>query len=242
MRATIGGNEVRARDPGIGGNELLAQLLACELRQLLAGIERKIGSELALEKRGDALAGVMQRGRDDVRRLLVGDLQDEFRKIGFGDGNADLLERAIELGLFRGDALAFHHQPHFVRHQNFANVSVSVSGILGYVEVSAVGVDALLQLPQELGLIGDRQFLDLPGPVFQFVIIGKAGRGRVAIAVEGLRVVPDGGALHAERHADGVKKSFLVALVRHLARRDIYGIDQRSHAQLKTIIWSLCGP
>ncbi len=87
-RSAVGGNKVCAGDSGIGGDELLPQDFAGKTCQLFAGVERKVGLELALEQRCDAFPRIMQRGSDDVRGLLVGHLQDELRQVAFGDFDA----------------------------------------------------------------------------------------------------------------------------------------------------------
>ena len=85
----------------------------------------------------------------------------------------------------------------------------------------AIGLHAGFQPPQKLGKVGERILFNLAGAVFQFVVIVEQRGGGVAVAVEGLRVVPDSGALHIERHADGVEQGLLFALVRHLTRLDL---------------------
>jgi hypothetical protein len=184
----------------------------------------------------------VQRRSDDVRRLLVGHLQNEFGQVGFGDGDARCFQRVVQLDLFRSDALALHYQLGFVAQQDVANVLVGVGRRLRQIEMPAVGAHAGFELPQQLRQIGDGVFLDLAGAVLEFVVVGEQRGGGVAIAVEGLGVAADGRALHAQRHADGIQQSFLVALVGHLARIDVGGIHRSSHAHLNTMMCSLCGP
>ena len=119
-------------------------------REFFAGVERQVGGELALEQRGNALARVVQRRRDDVRRLLVGDLQNEFRQVGLGDLDAGRFQRVVQLDLFRGDALALHHQLGLVPHQHVANVVVGIGRGLRQIEMPAVGLHARFQLLQKL--------------------------------------------------------------------------------------------
>ncbi len=120
------------------------------LRELFAGIEWQVGGELAFEQSGDAFAGVVQGRRNDVRRLFVGNLQNEFRQIGFGYGDAGRFDGMVQLNLFRGDALALHHPLGLVPHQHVAYVLVGVGRGLRQVEMPAIGVDAGFQPPQKL--------------------------------------------------------------------------------------------
>ena len=93
--AGIGGDEIGAGDSGVGAEEFFAQAIAREGGERFAGVKRKIGFENALEQRRDSLAAVMQRGADNVRRLLVGDLQNEFSEIGFGHLDVQRFEHVV---------------------------------------------------------------------------------------------------------------------------------------------------
>ena len=99
--AGVGGDQVRAGDADVGVEKFFAKFFAGEAGEGFAGIERKIGFEFALEERGDAFAAVVQRGADEVRRLLVGDLEDEFGEIGFDDFDAVGFEDVVELEFLR---------------------------------------------------------------------------------------------------------------------------------------------
>src|SRR5271169_928693 len=81
QRSAVGCDQVRARDSGISGDELLPQDFAGETRQLLTCVERKIGLKLAFEQGSDTLARIVQGRSDDVRRLLIGHLQNELRQV-----------------------------------------------------------------------------------------------------------------------------------------------------------------
>ncbi len=83
QRAGVSRNQVRAGDANVGPQELFAQPLAREFRQLFSRVQRQIRLKLALEERRDPFPAVMDRRRYDVRWLLVRELQDEFRKVAF---------------------------------------------------------------------------------------------------------------------------------------------------------------
>ncbi len=167
-----------------------------------------------------------------MRRLLVGHLEDEFRQIALGDRDANGFQRMVQPGLFRGNALPFHDQLHFMLHQHVADVIVGVSGCLGEKEVTTVGANAGFQLLQQRRQVRDGVFFGAAGAVFHRVIVGDARYGGVTITVEGLGVAANGGALHIQGHAKGVEQRLLVALVGHRAWLNVDGIYGSCHAHL----------
>src|SRR5215831_3086125 len=122
----------------------------------------------------------------------------------------------VEAGLFGSDAFALHHELHVVLQKHVADVVVGIGGGLGEEEVSTIGANAGPELAQEVGKIGDGVFFGAASAVLHRVVVGNTGHGVIAIAIEGLGVVPDGGALHAQRHTNGFEQRLLVALVGYL--------------------------
>ena len=245
-RSVVGGNEVGTGDSGVGGDELPAQDFAAESGQLFAGVEGKAGLEFAFEERGDALARVMESRSDEVRRLLVGHLKDEFGEVAFGDFDSDFFQGMVEAGLVRRDAFALHHELHVVLQKHVADVVVGIDGGFGQEEVSAIGANAGFELAQQIGKLGDGVFFDTASAILHRVVVGNAGHGVIAIAIEGLGVVPDGGALHAQRHPNGFEQRLLVALVGYLTGLDITGLTVAamltSGLHLRTMTCKRCGP
>ena len=136
---------VRAGDADVGVQKLVAQPFARELRQRFSGIQRKIGLEFALEQRGDALAAVVQRRRQEVRRLLVRQLQDKFREIALDHFDPIRLQNVVEANFLGRDALAFHHQLRGPPVAHIQNVAASVLGRVGDENMPTVRANRVLE-------------------------------------------------------------------------------------------------
>ena len=84
--------------------------------------------KLAFEERSDALATVVERRREDVGRLLAGQLKNEFGEVAFDDFDAIGFEGVIEANFFRGDALPFDDHFCGAPAADVLNVAAGIGG------------------------------------------------------------------------------------------------------------------
>src|SRR5205823_8460199 len=136
------GHKVRTGDAGVGVQKFLPQHLTCEACEFFSCVQREIGLKLSLEERRDTLAAVVNRGADKVRRLLIGNLEDEFRKIRFSNFNACSLKVMVQVNLFRGHALAFRHQSDLTISADFGYIARSFLSGLSQKQIATVALYA----------------------------------------------------------------------------------------------------
>ena len=86
--AGLGDGEVGAGDAQVGLAELLAQQPAAGQGQRLADRRAASSPSVLGQDAGDALARVVDRRGDEVRRPFAGQLDDELAEIGLGDLDA----------------------------------------------------------------------------------------------------------------------------------------------------------
>ena len=86
--------EVGARDPDVGGEERLAQLPPRRLRQRLELGRHAARRSTAREQLRHLLRRLLDRRRDDVHRVLAGELEDVLAEVGLDGPDAGGLERA----------------------------------------------------------------------------------------------------------------------------------------------------
>ena len=92
--------EVGAGDADVGVEEDLPQLAARRLRERLE--LRWYGHALdGREQRGRVLGRLLDRRREDVHRVLAGELDDVLAEIGFDDADAGRLQRVVQADLLR---------------------------------------------------------------------------------------------------------------------------------------------
>ncbi len=113
-RAGFGDEEVGARDPDIGGQELRPQQCARFVAQCPRLGEDPLGIEGAVavaEGGGDLILDEMHRRRDQMARRLPAQLDDVFTKIGLDRGDAVVLEEVVEPDLLGDHRLALGDDP-----------------------------------------------------------------------------------------------------------------------------------
>ena len=109
-RAGLGDPEVRARDRHRHGQELVAQVLAGRLgdRGRLPAEVLALGDR-ALEQRLDLRAVPVDRRHEDVRLLVVGELDDQLRQVGLDRLDPARVQALVEVDLVRGQRLDLDH-------------------------------------------------------------------------------------------------------------------------------------
>ena len=100
--------EVDAADSHVGARKAGAQpsagVRSHDLRVIGGGHARLLDEQL-----GDLLLRLVNRRDDDVRRHLVGELNDPLPEVGLEDGEPSFLEGRVETDLLGGHALGFDH-------------------------------------------------------------------------------------------------------------------------------------
>src|SRR6202008_3008990 len=147
--------------------------------------------------------------------------------------------------LFGGDALTLDDQPCPVSHADITYIAACLVRPRSQQDMAASFAYSLSELGNQLGQICDRAFFDLPGLVFQCFIIRQQAGCPVAVAIECMCVVANGGALDAQGHSNGPQQPLAVAFVRHGARRvslDGWRVDRSHRRYSSTKICNQCGP
>ena len=107
--AGFGHQEIRARDPRIRRLEMPAHDRTRLRHQRRAVVEHTVGVELTM-RIAEVLLHLgpvqMERGRHDVARFFLAQLDDVFAEIGLDRREAALLEMSVQLDLFRHHGLA----------------------------------------------------------------------------------------------------------------------------------------
>src|SRR5262249_22531716 len=157
--------------------KFLAQHFTRKSSEFFAGVERAIGLKLPLEQGGDTLAAVVDCRSDEMRWLLIGNLQNELCQVSFRDFNADGFEVMIQTNLFRGHALALHGKTYLMILASLGDVMRSLVPGTGKKEVSSVALHAGFEGCDEFWKPGDRRFFGGASFVFKLVVVGnRSGR------------------------------------------------------------------
>ena len=110
--AGLGDEEIRAGDADIGGEEFLAQHAARLRQQAGRLVEIAVGGQMGVDAAEivlDLRLGEVNRGRDDVGRQLVAQLDDVFAEIGLDRRDAVAFEEIVEADLLGDHRLALGH-------------------------------------------------------------------------------------------------------------------------------------
>ena len=180
-RARLGDGEVGPADAHVGPVELLAQQAPADLRQ----IRRLVGQLLAGvvgQQSGDAFARVVDRRGDEVRRPFAGELDDELAEIRLDDFDAGLLQRRVEVDLFRRHRLRFDDK---FTLGALGDVEDDSAGVLGRGRPVDVATEALhggFELLQIAVEVGEGVFLETFCVVAQAVTVGESS---IATAIAG---------------------------------------------------------
>ena len=154
--AGLGDREIHTGNTGIGGGELFAQDQARTLGQLVdvVGV-RDLGVE-PMKQLGHLAAVLVDRRGDDVRRGLLGQLDDELTQVGFDHLDAVVLEVVIELGLFGDHRFAFDDRTRAGRGEDSGNDRVRLLRPLGPVHLDPVLSELRLEAFEQFGLADQR--------------------------------------------------------------------------------------
>ena len=94
--------------------------------------------------------------RDDVRRMVLVDLDDELAEVRLEDVDAGAGERGVEVDLLAHHRLRFHRRPHSVLPGDVGDDGDCLFGGLGPVDVPAAGVHGCFELTEVVPELRDR--------------------------------------------------------------------------------------
>ena len=120
----------------------------------------------------------MQRGRDDVIRPLVRQLQDVLAQIGLHRFQAVMLQPLVEIDLLGGHGFRFHDQVRAALLRQAQDEIGDLGAVLAIDHLAAVRLDVALELFQVMIQIVDGVLLEGVGLGAQFLVIGQRGRRR----------------------------------------------------------------
>ncbi len=175
--AALSGDEVATGQADVSIDVFLAEVFAGAAGDGCRVVVIVLADALTLECLGDTAAVFVHDGRDDVGRVIVIKLQDEFAKVGFDDFLAVLLEVFEHVDLFGHHALGFDHALGAVLLHDAEDAGVDRVIIDGEVHLDAVALESGFGL-FEVGVeMFERVLLDQPGGFAELV-------GVVVVAVE----------------------------------------------------------
>ena len=185
-RAGFGDKKIRAANAHFGAQKVLPQATARdggEGRDFAAG---KIGGRRPPQFAGEQFLDFERRfvhGRgDDVRRRLVGELDDELAQIGFDRFAAGRGERGVEPDFFGNHRFRFDRQAGFVAGGDGEQMRARGGGVFGPQHHGAGGGRVFFEAAQIIGHVIDRVRADLRRPLAQaleFVAVGERSRALV---------------------------------------------------------------
>jgi hypothetical protein len=158
--AGLGDAEVRARDAHVRRHEDVAEPPPGDLRERL---ELRL-DPLPLDPREElrhVLLRLLDRGRDDVDRVLARELEDVLAQVGLHRPDPGRLEGGVKPDLLARHRLALRDELRADALADREDVVVRVVGRRGEVDVAAVRGDRLPELFQVVVELGDRPGSDL---------------------------------------------------------------------------------
>ena len=156
--------------PMSASQKLLAQNAARDLGLFLDD-HFVLDAQLLGENVGDVVAGQVQRGRDDVIRALVRQLENVFAEIGFHGFQVMLFQALVEMDLLAGHGFRFHQH---VRVALLGEIEDEVGRFLARAaidDVAAVRDYVRFQLLQVIIEILDGVLLDRVGFVAEILVM-----------------------------------------------------------------------
>ena len=156
------------------------------------GIVGEIGQAHAAGKDFAHLAAIhVQRGNDDVRGLVVAELQDQFGEVGFDGRDAGGLERGIQLDLGRGHGLDLDDLGGILFAQNVEDDGARFGGIRCPVNDAAGGGAAGFEFLEICAEIREDVSADGGGGGAQLLPVGLFGNEVVALGLDHVGGVGD---------------------------------------------------
>src|SRR5262249_10668328 len=144
----LGDGEVRAADRNAGLEELPAQVLPRGGRELTRFGGEVRQAELAAEQVPDLDAVLVDRGDEDVRRLLAGQLADQLREIGLDDVDSGVCEAVVEADLVGRKRLDLDDLANAGRLDEDCDHAPRLSRVARPVDAATRALDRLLELDQ----------------------------------------------------------------------------------------------
>ena len=157
--AGIGDGEVDARDAHVGAQELLAQGAAGDLRHVAQFFRVRV-AEFVVQQRRDLLAGLVDGGRDDVRRRFLGELDDVFAEVGFQHLVPQFFQVRVEMNLLGGHRLALDDDLGLGLLGNAGDDVARLGGVVRPMHTGAEPVEVVGELLQIGVKPGNRPLLD----------------------------------------------------------------------------------
>ena len=208
-RARFGHAEVAARNAHLGAQELLAQVGAQELGNLLGGIGAGVALLLAVQI-ANGIAVEVQRRHNDVRGFGARRLQDVLGAVGFHCMDAVLFQVLVQAHLFGDHGFRLHA----ARGLNFLeDVERALDGVLGRGREVHLG-------SCRLGVFGE--FADVVIQVLQNMV-ANVSRFPAKLLPQGVGI----GALVAVAH-DGFLRAFDRVVLEVVGKGILNALAQRS--------------
>src|SRR5438552_3389961 len=183
-----GDGEVHAGEAGLGSQELLAQVRARRLRELLRIGEAARRPQLVVEQLPDRLLLAMDGRHHDVGRRLAAELHDPLAEVRIHHLDALRLEVLVEMALLGEHRLALHQARHADLAQDPVHDAVVLVGIARPVDPRPRGDGVALELFQVFGQLRERVRLDLRSQAAQLFPLRDEAAGDVALVAH----EPDG--------------------------------------------------
>jgi hypothetical protein len=130
-------SEVHAGDADLGIKEAIAELVAGCFGEVFRICRSGGGTELFVEELADLFFADVDRGRDDVTRMLMSELDDPLAQVGVGDLDAERFEMRVEAAFFGEHRFAFDDAGSTVTLDDAGDDAVVFRGIAGPVDLSA---------------------------------------------------------------------------------------------------------
>src|SRR5438874_1545017 len=170
-----GDGEVHAGEAGLGSQELLAQVRARRLRELLRIGEAARRSQLVVEQLPDLLLLEMDGRHHDVGRRLAAELHDALAEVRVHHLDALRLEVLVEMALLGEHRLALHQARHAILAQDPVHDAVVLVGIARPMHRRAGAL--VIGDPVAAHRAGDRLLGDGEGPAEPAALVGARELG-----------------------------------------------------------------
>ena len=136
----------------------------------------------------------MNRGRDDVRRVLAGELNEVLPEVAFDGRYAGVGQPGVQPDLLRDHRFAFDDAGDLMTARNLENRRARVVAVGRPMHPATVSLDLAFELNQEAVEVDERVRLDVGRPLPQQLPIGSRRRALLGGSVRGRAGLGTGGA------------------------------------------------
>ena len=169
---------------GVGDDEIRPGNSDARVQKFGAQSDARFGGQLLggrvrwrIEHLGDLFDGLVQGGRDDVIRSLLGKLNNVLAEVGFNHFDAARFQVMVEVNFLGDHRLRLHDQLDAALASQIRYELTGFAGVARPDEFAAAGGNVALQFFEVIIEMVERMFLDVVGVLTQFLIIGKVGDG-----------------------------------------------------------------